>query len=72
MLSPTDRLSDIVRKVREYLAAGTQLVWVVEPKRGCVTEYAPGHEPRLLDGDAVLSGGDVLPGFELPLRELFS
>lgn len=71
VVSPTDRPRDVSRKVREYLQAGTQLVWVIEPRKQHVTEHAPGQEPRVLTGDMALDGGAVLPGFTLPLRELF-
>jgi len=56
-----------------YLAAGVRIVWVVESERRRVTVYrADGSrvELRAANGDE-LDGEDVLPGFRLPLSELF-
>jgi len=71
VVSPSDRLADVSAKVTEYLGAGTSLVWVVEPTRKTVTAYRADRSARLLiEGDA-LDGGDVLPGFSLPLADIF-
>jgi Uma2 family endonuclease len=58
--------------VLEYLAAGTQLVWVVDPATRSVTWYRSREEIRLLTADDALDGADVLPGFRLALSELFA
>ena len=47
------------------------LVWIVQPDTREVEVYAPGQPPRVLNVNDVLDGGAVLPGFTLPLRELF-
>ena len=71
VVSPSDRVVDVSAKVSEYLAGGVKLVWVVEPRRRTVTEYHADRSARLvIDGEA-LDGGDVLPGFSLPLAEIF-
>jgi Uma2 family endonuclease len=71
IVSPSDRVSDVTRKVIDYLDAGTRLVWVIDP----VTRTAAVHRSRsdvlMLRERDVLEGGDVLPGFRLPLAELF-
>ncbi len=70
--SPDDRAAAVAEKVKNYLDAGTRLVWVVDPARREVTIHrADGSTTRLspldwLDGEAVLPGfrcriGDVLP-----------
>lgn len=71
VISPHDLYYEVERKVEEYLAAGVLLVWVVNPDSRIVMVYRPnGGEPsRLTDGD-VLSGDDVLPGFECPVADL--
>ena len=62
----------MARKRREYFAAGTRLVWEVNPRRRTVTVYTgPRTSTRLTETDT-LTGGDVLPGFSLPLAELFA
>ncbi len=71
VVSPSDRVSNVNDKVDAYLQAGAQLVWVVEPVRRRVTAYASDRSARMLiEGDS-LTGGDVLPGFSLPLTDIF-
>jgi Uma2 family endonuclease len=69
--SPSDRVSEVNRKVAQWLDAGVRLLWVVDPESGVVVAHQPGGVAHLLRGDDVLDGGDVLPGFSLSLRELF-
>lgn len=71
VLSPYDRMPEVLAKVREYLGAGVPLVWVVDPL-ATVTAYRPGTAPRRLGQDDTLDGEDVLPGFRLPLAELWA
>lgn len=71
VLSPTDS-ADIVRlKVANYLAAGT-LVWLVNPEARTVEVYRPGRPAQRLTAGETLEGDVVLPGFTLPVRDLFS
>ncbi len=72
VVSPNDRAEDVRDKVREYLAAGTRLVWVLWPKHQSVTVHSPGGASRDLGPEAELDGGDVLPGFRAPVAELFA
>jgi Uma2 family endonuclease len=72
VISPYDRLSDIQDKVTDYLDAGVRLVWVVDPKTATVTVYESLKQVAILIGDDVLTGGAVVPGFQLPLPKLFS
>lgn len=71
VVSPSDRQADGHAKVIEYLRAGVQLVWVVDPVNRDVSVYLPDRTSRILTGDDVLDGGTVLPGFQLPLPEVF-
>lgn len=57
-------------KLYHYLSVGT-LVWIVYPELREVEIHAPGKAPQKLTAADTLTGGDVLPGFELPLREIF-
>lgn len=59
-------------KALYYLANGSRLVWLVDPDKGRIEVYALGQEVVTLTADDTLDGGDVLPGFRLKLRELFS
>ena len=69
--SPGDRPSTIDRKIERYRSAGVPLVWLVRPRERTVTVFAQGQEPRVLGINDVLDGGNVLPGFRLPLADLF-
>jgi Uma2 family endonuclease len=71
ILSPFDRYPDLLRKVSQWLEAGTRLVWVVDPARRTVTAFQFDGTLRLLDESAELDGVDVLPGFRHPVRDLF-
>ena len=71
VISPTDRLQEVEDKVAEYLAAGARLVWVVSPKHRRVAVHALGLPSRILERDDRLDGGEVVPGFECLVRELF-
>ena len=59
-------------RVAEWLEAGTRAVWVVDPRSRTVTIHKLGAAPRLLDESDTLFGGDVLPGFELTVAEIFA
>jgi Uma2 family endonuclease len=63
---------DINRKVREYLARGVRMVWIVDPEARTVTVYRQPGEGRVLWEDATLSGEDVLPDFSCTVAELFA
>jgi len=67
-----DRAGDVLAKVGDWLSAGTTLVWVVDPAREVVTVYRADGTVAVLGPDDALSGEGLLPGFVLPLRELFS
>jgi Uma2 family endonuclease len=66
---------DVLRKAREYLAAGTRLVWAIYAleKIVLVITRKPdgGYDVRELGIEDTLDGGDVLPGLQIPLRQLF-
>jgi Uma2 family endonuclease len=63
---------ELERKRREYFAKGTKLVWVVDRKTMTVAVYTdPGTAVTLGVGDT-LTGGEVLPGFAVPVADLFS
>jgi Uma2 family endonuclease len=71
VLSPSETYGKVAEKVALYLQYGTRQVWVVDPMNKTVTVYRRG-ETRLHDLHGTLDGGDVLPGFSLPIGELFA
>ena len=62
---------EMARKVSEYFASGCRLVWLVDPRTRTVAVYTSTAKPIMLTEKQVLTGGDVLSGFRLPLRKLF-
>ena len=71
ILSPTDRPDQVRRKLGEYFAAGVRLVWVIDPAARTVQVHRERGEPLSLASGAVVTGEDVLPGFELPVDDVF-
>lgn len=70
--SPNDKIEDFLAKAHEYLQAGVRLVWVVYPRlRQLHAHTSPTDPPRIFTDAATLDGGDVLPGFALPMAGLF-
>ena len=71
VVSPNDEDKEIAQKVAEYLKYGTRLVWVMYSAEQEVKVHMPGRKPRTLKIGDELDGGDVLPGFKLPVRDIF-
>jgi Uma2 family endonuclease len=71
ILSPNDRLEDIHEKIDALLAAGVQLVWIIDPYDRTVRVYRPGGEPELFNARQQLTGEPHLPGFNVPVARLF-
>jgi Uma2 family endonuclease len=66
---------DVFKKAREYIAAGTRMVWAVYPDERAVHVFRPADSSELrvqtFGLDDTLDGGDVLPGFTLAVSEIF-
>lgn len=71
-VSPSTDASDVDEKVREWLAAGTLLVWVLDPRKRTAAVYGAGIAPRTLGASELLEGGDVVPGFQISVAEIFT
>jgi Uma2 family endonuclease len=72
VISPSNTHREMERKLREYFLVGAELVWYFYPESRSAIVYTSPEQSTEIGGDGVLSGGDVLPGFELPLQRLFS
>lgn len=72
VLSLSDRFIEVEEKVFDWLAAGTKMVVVVNPDKRTATVYRSRAEITLLTEDDELDGADVVPGWQLPVREMFS
>jgi len=71
VVSPSDTVYEVEEKVQAWLAAGSRLVWVINPKRRSVTVYRPSQHPQILLADDTLDGEDVVAGFLISIREIF-
>ena len=69
--SPNDRPGEIGRKTQEYLAAGTIVVWDIDPRTKTVTIYRKDTEPHVLREAETLTEEELLPGFSLPIKDVF-
>src|SRR5262245_30451010 len=72
VLSPNDQVTKVNRRVKQFLARGVPLVWLVDPEVRSVTVYQPGKEHYVLDDTEELTGEGVLPDFTLRVAELFT
>jgi Uma2 family endonuclease len=71
VLSDSNTRQEMSIKLSEYFKAGTRLVWYVDPKAKSVNVYTSPDQVQSLTMDAILTGGDVLPGFETPVSAIF-
>jgi Uma2 family endonuclease len=70
--SPSDTYAMVAEKVNDWLLAGAQMVWVVDPSNRQVSVHRPGKPVQVLGEEDVLSGEDVLPDFVCRVSELFA
>jgi Uma2 family endonuclease len=72
ILSPGNTVEEIHDKLVEYFESGARLVWVIHPKEHYVLVYRSSVQPdRLLKSIDLLDGEDIIPGFTLPVANLF-
>ncbi|MFN5955294.1 MAG: Uma2 family endonuclease [Dolichospermum sp.] len=71
LVSESDDLADTQAKMREYIANGLRLGWLINPKNKQIEIYRPNQEIEVLESPTSLSGEDVLPGFILDLQPIF-
>ena len=71
IVSPSDSPREVNDKTQMWLAHGVLMALEVYPAERAVMVHRPGQPAVTLTGDDALDGGDVLPGFTLPLRDIF-
>ena len=71
VISPSDSADDVQTKLIEYLRAGVRLVWFAYIPTKTVWAYRPGGTATVYFETDTLPGEDVLPGFAVPVAELF-
>ena len=70
VLSPSERPRHVLDKVGEYLEAGVRMVWIIDPRKAKAIVYRSLSDVTELQGGDALDGGEVLPGFRCPLRDV--
>ena len=71
VISPNDTYTDIEEKIFDWLEAGARMVIAVNPRRRAVTVYRSLTNIVVLAENDILDGGDVVPGWTVPVRDLF-
>jgi Uma2 family endonuclease len=69
--SPSDALPVLQAKMREYMANGSRLGWLIDPQHRTVYAYRPRAAVRRLENPATVSGDPVLPGFVLNVAPIW-
>jgi len=72
VLSEGNTRQEMERKLKEYFKSGVRLVWLIDPKTQTAEEYTSPTKRRHIGKNQSLDGGDVLPGFRVPLKSLFA
>jgi Uma2 family endonuclease len=72
ILSTHDTVAEISDRVDDWMGAGVQMLWIVDPFRRTVTIYRPGRDPVLLGEHGTLEGDPVVPGFRCSVAEIFA
>ncbi len=71
IVSASNTAVEIAEKFEEFFLVGVRAVWVVYPARKKIYAYTSPTQVRILGVEDELSGGDMLPGFRLSVRDLF-
>jgi len=71
VLSETNTPEEMDDKLQKYFQAGVRLIWYVDPDSRTARSYTSATDVVEIDENGALDGGDVLPAFQLPLRQLF-
>lgn len=71
VLSKGNTRREMARKRKEYFEAGVRLVWIVDHVKRTVTVYTSATELTILTDAHTLDGGDVLPEFSVPVKDIF-
>ena len=69
--SPYESFRQLMRKMKQYLAAGTHTVWVLDSDRREVDVFEASGEERTLTARQILKAPELLPGFSIKVAELF-
>jgi Uma2 family endonuclease len=70
--SPNDDPGNLVLKAQQYLRTGARAVWVLYPEARLAYLYKPGERPEIRESHQSLDDPELLPGFSIPLSEVFA
>lgn len=71
VISPNDNAVEVEEKIGEWLAAGVRVVWELYPDSSSIRAYRAGRPSDIFGPADTLTAPDVLPGFAVPVAELF-
>ena len=71
VLAPRKRRPEVERRLKDFFSSGTKLAWIIDPEEECAEVCHSLTDRRLVGPGGVLDGEQLLPGFKLPLDELF-
>ncbi len=69
--SHSDRGANLDEKMREWIANGVELGWLIDPENRSVAIYRPGHETEIVARPASIAAGPPVAGFVLDLSKVF-
>ncbi len=69
--SPGDTNAEVNDRCRMWISYGALMVWEIHPQWRSVSLHRSGRPIVILEDDGMLDGGDVLPGFSIPVRHIF-
>lgn len=72
VLSTGNTYAEMSRKRREYFQAGVQLLWMVDHRTRTVTVFRSSLDATVFSDDKTIDGGEVLPGWQVSIADLFS
>ncbi len=71
VVSPTNSAYEVEEKIVEYLEAGVRQVWLIYAITGRVYIHDSLSSVKVVSGDGDLDGGEIIPGFKMPVARLF-
>ncbi len=72
VVSPSDPMDEVIEKAELWIKTGTEMVWVVSPDKKIITVIRKEADSVLLTDKDILQGEPTLPGFQIPVQEIFS
>jgi Uma2 family endonuclease len=70
LMSESDELEDLQAKMKKWIENGVRLAWLIDPKKRETRVFFETKETKMVKFKEILSGYDVLPGWELILEEI--